>query len=65
MSQNIIVIHDLATNQIIERQMTDQEIADKNKFETESQSIIQTRQSALAKLSALGLTDEEIQSLLS
>jgi DNA-binding NarL/FixJ family response regulator len=71
MIENIVVIHDLETNQVIERQMTDDEIADRNKIQVEykqkqdelkAQS--ETRKSALQKLAALGLTDKEIASLI-
>lgn len=50
------------------REMTEQEFADHQKFVTEQAQTIETvaatKASARAKLSALGLTDEEITALV-
>jgi hypothetical protein len=70
MTKPIVTIHDLETNEIVEREMTtvefnqykiDQELAIAGKVEAEAKA--QIRASALAKLAAIGLTQEEIDSL--
>ena len=65
-----IIIHDIATNQIIEREPNKDELdqiakvrADFNKHREAIEARIQSRQSALAKLAALGLTEDEIAAL--
>lgn len=52
------------TGEIIERNETPEEVAIREESARQEAEILQTRQSALAKLQALGLTEEEIQSLL-
>lgn len=58
------------TGETIERELTNEEIADlkaikkeSDKMEAERQAKILARESALAKLAALGLTEAEIASL--
>jgi uncharacterized protein YecA (UPF0149 family) len=65
--QLLAVILDASTGEVIEREFTEEEVTE---FETnqaaklaEEQSRIATRNSALAKLAALGLTEEEIAAL--
>ncbi len=65
-----IVIHNVETNEIIERDMNEAEIAHFEAVEAEIKAEkIQklekenARQSALAKLAALGLTEDEIAAL--
>ena len=65
-----IVIIDGFTNDVIERDMTEDELADLAQFAKEAkdadaleQAKADARTSALAKLSALGLTEEEIAAL--
>lgn len=66
-----IRIHNTKTNEIIDRDMTNQEILEHNntlqeaeklkiKFEQEKAR----KESAIAKLKALGLTEEEVKSIL-
>jgi hypothetical protein len=64
------VILDAATGQVIERNLTEDEMAEQAAMKAESarmQSEIEAkalaRTSALAKLAALGLTEEEIAAL--
>jgi hypothetical protein len=64
------VIADASTGEVIEREMTAEEIADHEEIEAaalaaeaERQAKIAARESALAKLAALGLTQEEIDAL--
>jgi len=66
----ITIIHDASTGEVIERAMTEDEIADYNSFKSEQEALIASveakadaRTSALAKLAALGLTEEEIAAL--
>lgn len=70
MKKPIILVHNVATNEAIEREMTDEEFAiyeadqEKMKIEYENQLAKENaRASALAKLAALGLTPEEIAAL--
>lgn len=70
MNRPIIRIHDLATDEIIDREMNDEEYKRHLEFSesVEKEKQLQQerekkRQSALAKLAALGLTEEEIASL--
>jgi hypothetical protein len=68
MSQKLkAVILDASTGEVIEREFTAEEIAE---FEAnqiaqlaEEEARVSTRNSALAKLAALGLTEEEIGAL--
>lgn len=66
----MIRIHNLETNEIIDREMNDDEYNNylqaeaKEKIQEEQKAeIIAKRQSALAKLAALGLTEDEIAAL--
>ena len=59
------------TGELVERDLTPEELSLKEQARLEAEQIAQqetealaTRQSALAKLQALGLTEEEVQSLL-
>jgi DNA-binding NarL/FixJ family response regulator len=52
------------TGKIIERNETPEEVAIREESARQEAETLQTRQSALAKLQALGLTEKEIQSLL-
>lgn len=70
MSKPKITIHDVNTNQIIERDMTPQEIAqweaDKIASEARQQAKNEAdakRAAAEAKLAALGLTPDDLRSL--
>jgi DNA-binding NarL/FixJ family response regulator len=65
-----IVIFDAFTDETIEREMTVDEIADLQIAQAEAELLQQqheakstARQNALAKLAALGLTQEEIEAL--
>lgn len=67
MSNPIIRIHDLTTNEVIDREMTDTEFeayqAEQSieLAETQAQSeILATKEAAQAKLLALGLTQEDL-----
>lgn len=58
------------TGEIIEREITEQEISNLQAFQAEAEAIkaeadakIAARESALAKLAALGLTQDEINAL--
>jgi len=66
----IIKIHNLETDEIIEREMNDKELENYNATKTNAKNWnneldkkIENRQSALAKLAALGLTEDEIAAL--
>jgi hypothetical protein len=67
MLENTITIYDVATGEITERSMTTEEIANLSKLAEEDQERVEsnkaTKASALAKLAALGLTEEEIAAL--
>lgn len=70
MSKPIILFHDVSKDEAIEREMTNEEYEkyleyeEKMKKEYEAKIAQENlRQSALAKLAALGLTKEEIASL--
>ena len=52
------------TGEIIERDETPEEIAAREQAAQQEAEALATRQSALAKLQALGLTEEEVQALL-
>jgi hypothetical protein len=65
-----IVFFDGETNKTTQREMTDDELSEALTLEQkqkdlflEQESKIQARQSALSKLAALGLTEEEIAAL--
>lgn len=70
MKKPTIRIHDTEKDEIIDREMTDEEYNDylrvakeqEERLKIETEKIV-TRQSALAKLAALGLTEEEIAAL--
>lgn len=64
------LILDASTGEVIERPMTEEEIADFNSFKAEQEALLAEQQakadakaSARAKLAALGLTEEEIAAL--
>jgi hypothetical protein len=68
--KEIAVQFDVITQELVERELTSEEVADrkiiKDEFEAEQkakESRIAARESALAKLAKLGLTEEEIASL--
>lgn len=66
MSKRMITIHNAETDEIIVREMTDEEIAIENapgKYDKEIAEQEKIRKSALAKLAALGLTEDEIAAL--
>lgn len=61
---------DAATGEVIERPLTDEELAQRKEneanfkaAETKAKAKAKARESALAKLAELGLTEEEIASL--
>ena len=65
-----VTIFDAVTKEIIHRDFTDEEIADRNQMQAEYLAEIAAREakaaaraSALSKLAALGLTQEEIDAL--
>lgn len=58
-----IMIHNIETDEIIEREMNAAEKAQLEKDKLESENKINVRTSALAKLAALGLTEDEIAAL--
>jgi hypothetical protein len=61
--QKITVIN-VETGEITERDETPEEIASREESNRLEAEALATRQSALAKLQALGLTEEEVQALL-
>lgn len=69
MSKPNIIIHNLETDEIIERPMTDDEYNDYLEAQKpipltpEEQAIVDLKASANSKLEALGLTPEEIAAL--
>lgn len=70
MSEHLILLHNVTTDKIVLREMTDQEIAEKKEIEIDAKKIADelqarsnARESALNKLAALGLTKAEIVSL--
>jgi len=72
MSEYIVVDHNLTTNEIVEREMNAEEIAEKKQREIDAKKVAdelaantKARESATNKLAALGLTPEEIKSLIS
>jgi hypothetical protein len=67
---NLVVIADAVTGEIVEREMTAEEVAERDEMaikDIERQAQVQekadARESALAKLAALGLTQDEINAL--
>jgi hypothetical protein len=65
-----VVIFDAATGQVTERPFTAEEIADREEMaleaeakEAEAEAKATARESALAKLAALGLTADEVAAL--
>jgi hypothetical protein len=69
MKKPIIRIHDLATDEIIDREMTDAEFAqfqtDKATAETQAQAEATKAAEKIALLAKLGITDDEAKLLLS
>lgn len=70
MTKPIIRIHNLETNEIIDREMNDEELAqyeiDKANIITKAQveiEITEKRAAAQAKLAAFGLTADDLQAL--
>ena len=70
MPNPMIRIHNVETNEIINREMTADELADFNakkeldeQKQAEREAKVAAKASALAKLAALGLTADEIASL--
>ena len=66
---NVMTV-DVATGEVTERPLTPEELAEREIMalehaarEAERQAKIEARQSALTKLAALGLTQEEIEAL--
>ena len=71
MSKEMIRIHDVETGEVIDREMTTEEMAQlaKDRAETEAtkakvEAAQTAKQSGIAKLAALGLTADEISGLL-
>jgi hypothetical protein len=52
------------TGEVVERDETPEEIAVREQAAQQEAEALATRQSALAKLQALGLTEEEVKALL-
>jgi hypothetical protein len=69
MSKPIMRIHDLATNEVIDREMTDAELADHNarleEFAQEKAEAEAKAQAKAALLAQLGITEEQAKLLLS
>jgi hypothetical protein len=70
MTKPMIRIHDTQTNEIVDREMTDEEFDEYTEKNTQQKARLQAtekkdeaRQSALSKLIDLGLTEEEIAAL--
>lgn len=67
MTENIVTIFDASSGELIERQMTEDEIVFIQQVQAEDlarkEAKAAARESALAKLAALGLTEEEIGAL--
>ena len=68
--ENTITIFDASTGELIEREATAQELAEQKAVGVKSEEILKeqqariaARESALAKLAAIGLTEEEIRAL--
>jgi hypothetical protein len=69
MTKPIIRIHDTATNEVIDREMTDAEFADYQelqvKAEADKAALVQTEADKAALLARLGITADEAKLLLS
>jgi hypothetical protein len=72
MARPIVRIHDMATQEITDREMNDAEFAqlqsDLATFEAKAEKVATkeaAKVSALAKLGALGLTEDEVNGLIS
>ena len=72
MTKPMIRIHDVATNKVVDREMNDAEFAqlqiDIAAGEAKAQEALakeSAKASALAKLAALGLTEDEVNGLIS
>jgi hypothetical protein len=70
MTKPLIREHNIATNEIIDREMTDEEFSQYEKDQAEAKSKREReieaetkRKSALAKLSALGLETDDLKAL--
>jgi len=70
MTKEMIKIHNVETGEVIEREMTIEEIANRtarldadNSVKAEATAKAEARASALAKLAALGLSADEIAAL--
>ena len=74
MTRPIVMIKDISTDTVEEREMNDDEYAqhladieDYNKWETENaaaeEAAVATKAAALAKLAALGLSEEEAKAI--
>jgi len=61
---NKVIEVNCETGEVTERDETPEEIAAREQTAQQEAEALATRQSALGKLQALGLTEEEIQSLL-
>ena len=61
----MIRIHDLETNEIIDREMTDEEAAGllPNPLSEEEQAQLDAKNAAQVKLTALGLTADDLKAL--
>lgn len=71
MNRPIVVFHNVKTNEIIEREMNNKEFAQweldqvaEAARQAEQDAKAAARESALTKLQALGLTEEEINAIL-
>jgi hypothetical protein len=68
MTKPIIRIHDVSSNEIIDREMTDEEFADYEKMQSENAAILVDEQSKAEAKAAiaerLGLSDAELALLL-
>jgi DNA-binding NarL/FixJ family response regulator len=67
MTEKIVTIFDASSGELVERQMTEDEVIFIQQVQAEDlarkESKLAARESALAKLAALGLTEEEIGAL--
>ena len=65
MTKPMIRIHDIETNEIMDREMTDEEIAAllPNPLSKEEQQALDAKLAAQAKLAALGLTTDDLKAL--
>jgi hypothetical protein len=65
MKNPMIRIHDLETNEIIDREMTDEEAKSllPNPLSEEEQAQLDAKSAAQAKLAALGLTADDLKAL--